>query len=64
MQAGFIQCRDGLYWTANVRPVAALPVLSDERIDLSDGEGGGLFRGYLTAAQCCKTCKKVIVDYS
>ena len=63
MQAGFIQCRDGLYWTAKARPVAALPVLSGERIDLSDGEGGGLFRGYRAAALCCRACKKVIVEY-
>ena len=63
MEPGFIQCRDGLYWTAKERPVAALPLLGGDRVDLSEG-GGGIFSGHKAKAFCCRACKKVLVDYA
>ena len=63
MDEGIIQCRDGLYWTAKARPVAALPLGGKERIDLSDGADGGLFRGHKAAAFRCKECKKIVLEY-
>ena len=62
MEEGVIQCRDGVYWTAKTRPVAALPIGGKERIDLSDGMGGGLFSGYKAAALCCRECKKIVLQ--
>ena len=63
MEEGVIQCRDGLYWTAKARPVAALPLGGKERIALSDGEAGGLFSGHKAAAFCCKDCRKIVLEY-
>ncbi len=63
MDEGIIQSRDGLFWTAKPRPVAALPLGGKERIDLSDGKNGGIFSGHKAVAFCCKSCKKVILDY-
>ena len=62
MESGFIQCRDGVFWTAKERPVAALPLMGGPRIDLSDGESGP-FRGRKAPAFCCKDCKKILLDY-
>ena len=63
MDEGVVQSRDGLYWTAKARPVAALPLGGKERIDLTYGQTGGLFSGYKAAAFRCKECKKVILSY-
>ena len=63
MTKGFLQCRDGLWWSEKERPVAALPFFSGERIDLSGGAAGA-FSGSATVAWCCKGCEKIIVDYS
>ena len=63
MKQGIIQSRDGLWWTAKPRPVAALPLGGKDRIDLTDGESGGLFSGHKVEAFCCPTCKKILLDY-
>ena len=62
-EQGIIQSRDGLWWTAKPRPVAALPLGGSERISLSDGENAGVFRGHTATAFCCPTCKKIVLEY-
>ena len=62
MTQGYIQCRDGVYWSEKKRPVAAISAFSGEMISLSDDEAGP-FSGKAAIAFCCADCKKVIVDF-
>ena len=55
MLPGYVQCRDGVYWSSKKRPVAALPVFGGE---------SSPFGGALAAAQRCVKCQKIIIDYS
>ena len=61
MELGFIQCRDGLNWTARHQPVHALSFLGKGRTSLENGYGG---TGQTVFAYKCGDCQKVIVDYS
>ena len=63
MLSGYIQCRDGVYWAEKIRPVAAVPVLSGNMINLEGEAGGGAFGGHAAVAYRCRNCKKVIIDY-
>ena len=63
MAQGYIQCRDGVFWSEKKRPVAAVAVSSGKMISLCDEEAG-VFSGKAAVAFCCEVCKKVIVDFS
>ena len=62
LETGYIQCRDGVIWTKKKRKVAALPSLSKSSITLS--WGGGVFSGASVVAYCCRSCEKIIINYS
>ena len=61
MELGYIQCRDGGFWSKKKRAIAALPSLQRETILLA--EGGGPFSGASAAAFRCGRCKIVMLDY-
>ena len=63
MKAGYIQCRDGLWWSEKVRPVAAVPPMSGnwKHIALDHGQSGP-FRGNVAQAFFCEGCKKILLD--
>ena len=56
MDLGYIQCRDGVTWTAKRCLVPALSRLSKGSVALSGGTTVQAYR--------CDGCKKVIIDYS
>ena len=62
MSLGYIQCRDGVYWTEDKRPVASVPFFGGERIDLASDEIG-LFSGPSAYAYRCGACRKIIIKY-
>lgn len=61
MTLGYIQCRDGLNWTLNKQPIAALSSLAAYKQSLANGAASGSSAVY---AYNCTECKKVIIDYS
>jgi|LFRM01.1.fsa_nt_gb predicted RNA-binding Zn-ribbon protein involved in translation (DUF1610 family) len=61
MTMGYIQCRDGVRWTLNLQPVAALSFLGKESTSLANGASDGSSAVY---AYKCAECRKVIIDYS
>lgn len=62
MESGYIQCRDGIYWSDKKRMVAPLPPMRGSSIDLRTICDGS-YKSYATAYNCPK-CKKIIIDYS
>ena len=62
MLPGYVQCRDGVYWSSKKRPVAALPIFGGDTLRLSDESTP--FGGSLAAAYRCVKCRKIIIDYS
>lgn len=62
MDAGYIQCRDGIYWSEKKRIVAALPPIKGKYIDLRVVHDGN-YESYAMAYNC-SICKKIIIDYS
>lgn len=61
MTPGYIQCRDGVYWSEKKRPVAALPPITGKFVDLRT-IGHGEYKHYATAYNC-PACKKIVIDY-
>ena len=62
MAQGFIQCRDGVFWSEKLRPVAAISVLGGGKtIALHDYTVSD--RTHAALAWCCEDCGKVIVDF-
>ncbi len=61
MDNGYIQCRDGVYWTPEKSLVAAFSFAKRGAIRLSSQSG--VFSSE-AAAYLCRNCKKVIVDIS
>jgi hypothetical protein len=61
MKQGYIQCRDGVYWSENRRPVTVLPISSGKIISLNDEIRA--FTGMAAVAFCCMDCKKIIIDF-
>ncbi len=65
MESGYIQCRDGLVWARKKRPVASILLfteLQESSIILANCSGN-LFSGAAVKAQCCRACKKIVIDY-
>ena len=62
MEKGYIQCRDGIYWTPKKQLVAALSSLGIGAIKI--GQDRGLSSNSIAEAYHCKNCKKVIIDYN
>ena len=63
MAAGYIQSRDGVFWSEKLRPVAAISVLGGGKtitLHSSAAANGNLTHAAL--AYCCESCGKVIVD--
>ena len=61
MTLGYIQCRDGVYWTEKKQLISALSVLGKGCTPLANGaapNSGTVF------AYKCEDCKKVVIDYS
>lgn len=61
MEIGYIQCRDGVYWSEKKRNIVALPPVRGKRIDLRAIVEGS-YQSYTTAYNCPK-CKKILIDY-
>lgn len=61
MKVGYIQCRDGIYWTENKRMVTALPPMNGESVDLRTISEGS-YKACAVAHNCPK-CKKILIDY-
>ena len=62
MQKGYIQCRDGVYWTPIKQWVSALSSMAKGAIAI--GTDDKLMPKSSAEAYHCETCKKVIIDYS
>ena len=62
MVKGYIQCRDGVYWSEKIRPVAAIRPLDKSALALKNGEWN-LFRGDAAEAYNCPECRKIIITY-
>lgn len=62
MKKGYIQCRDGAYWSEEKRAVAALPPMHGKAVDLRTISEGN-YKAYATAYNCLK-CKKIVIDYN
>ena len=60
MALGYIQCRDGLFWTPKKQPVAALSCFGRDGVPLSNGAADNTRTVF---AYRCADCKKVIIDY-
>lgn len=63
MIAGYIQCRDGVYWSEKERIVAALPPLNKKSLNLTKEDSFNAFSGKSVLAYNCINCKKIIIDY-
>ena len=63
MTPGVIQSRDGVYWSREAGPMAALSWLNKDAITLADS-GSSVFGGAAAEAFNCPRCKKIILDYS
>ena len=61
MQSGYIQCRDGLYWTPKKQKVAALSGIGKGAIAIGN-ENGYMANSSATAFHC-DDCKTVIIQY-
>ena len=58
MVLGYIQCRDGLFWTPKKQLVAALSGLGRGRVRLANHTSNTT-----TCAFHCANCKKIVIDY-
>lgn len=56
MVSGFIQCRDGVFWTPRKSLVSALSGFQKGALRLSEYKTVNAYR--------CKQCKKIVLDYS
>ncbi len=62
MMSGYIQCRDGVYWSDKKRMVAAIPPIRGNAVDLRTISDGS-YKSYTVAYNCPK-CKKIVIDYA
>lgn len=60
MEPGYIQCRDGVYWSEKRRKLASIPPLRGKALKLSSNETP--FAASVGAWRCLE-CKKIVVDY-
>ena len=59
MVKGYIQCRDGVFWTPERALISALSGIKKGAVSLrNDPEHGNS----TSVAYLCKNCKKVIID--
>lgn len=56
MVAGFIQCRDGMFWTPRKSLIASLSRFQKGALRLSENSSAVAYR--------CDRCKKILLDYS
>lgn len=61
MTLGYIQCRDGVYWTLKKQLVASLSSLGKGSTCLSNGAADN---SNTVFAFKCEDCKKIIIDYA
>jgi hypothetical protein len=61
MDAGYIQCRDGVAWTPKKYLVAAFSSFGKNSLSLSNDISGDTNAVH---AYKCGDCKKVIIDYA
>lgn len=61
MDEGYIQCRDGVYWSSKKRTVAAIMPINKDSVKL--GEEGNPLSGTAVIAHKCQNCKKIIINY-
>lgn len=61
MQEGFVQCRDGVYWTLKKQKVPALTFLANDAIAI--GGNDRLMPNSMAIAYHCETCKNVMISY-
>ena len=61
MELGYIQCRDGVYWTSKKVFAAALSAFGKDCTSLENGAGRNNTAVY---AYKCSSCKKVMIDYT
>ena len=60
MEQGYIQCRDGVTWTAKRKPIAALPLGGKDWVSLANGAAE---HSRIVFAYRCRDCKKVLIEY-
>lgn len=60
MELGYIQCRDGVYWTPKKQFVAALSCFGKGSTSLANGAADNADAVY---AYKCESCRKVVIDY-
>ena len=60
MELGYIQCRDGVHWSAKKMFVAALSAFGKDSFPLINGAG---INDTAVYAYKCSECKKIIIDY-
>ncbi len=60
MTLGYIQCRDGVYWTLKKQLIASLSSLGKESTPLANGAADNSSAVF---AFKCGACKKIIIDY-
>lgn len=64
MELGYIQSRDGVFWTDKIRNVAAFPPLGSSFLNLGSWDHGLLgFKGSIAEAYNCRKCKTILIDY-
>ena len=61
MELGYIQCRDGVYWTSKKVFFAAFSQFGKDSLSLENGAGVSRTVVY---AHRCADCKKVIIEYT
>lgn len=61
MAQGYIQSRDGVFWSEKLRPVAAISVLGGGK-SIALHNYAVSDRTHAALAWCCEACGKVIVD--
>ena len=60
MESGYIQCRDGVFWTPKLQFAAALAGMAKGATSL---ENGAADNNRATHAHKCKSCRKIIIEY-
>ncbi len=61
MESGFVRCRDGVRWSPEKPPVAALALLMPDSIVL--GNHGSYSPETTAVAHNCASCKMVVIPY-
>ena len=63
MEKGFIQGRDGVWWSEKKRPVSALHIFGGNMVELAKSLPGVTGDRRAADAYLCRDCRKVVVDY-